>query len=37
LRSFETVWAAAGHPAAVFSSTYDELKSLTGATELEVS
>ncbi len=29
-------WAAAGHPAAVFSTTYDELHALTGATVLEV-
>src|SRR6185503_11689957 len=25
LRRYDPVWAAAGHPAAVFSSTYDEL------------
>ena len=25
------VWAAAGHPAAVFSTTYDELAAMTGA------
>lgn len=31
-----TVWAAAGHPAAVFSTTYDELVALTGATPVEV-
>ncbi|TIC88655.1 YbaK/EbsC family protein [Nocardioides sp. GY 10113] len=30
------IWAAAGHPAAVFSTTYDELLALTGATPLEV-
>ncbi len=30
------VWAAAGHPAAVFSTTYAELAALTGATVLEV-
>lgn len=36
LRRHEAVWAAAGHPAAVFSSTYDELVELTGATETEV-
>jgi hypothetical protein len=30
------VWAAAGHPASVFSSTYDELQQLTGADEIEV-
>lgn len=36
LAAFPVVWAAAGHPAAVFSTTYDELLSLTGATEVEV-
>ncbi len=36
LRRYEEIWAAAGHPAAVFSSTYEELQQLTGATELEV-
>jgi prolyl-tRNA editing enzyme YbaK/EbsC (Cys-tRNA(Pro) deacylase) len=36
LRTYEVIWAAAGHPAAVFSSTYDELQQLTGADELEV-
>ncbi|MGI8524458.1 MAG: YbaK/EbsC family protein [Nocardioides sp.] len=36
LRRYDVVWAAAGHPAAVFSSTYDELLALTGATEVEV-
>jgi len=36
LRRYDEVWAAAGHPAAVFSTTYDELLALTGATELEV-
>jgi prolyl-tRNA editing enzyme YbaK/EbsC (Cys-tRNA(Pro) deacylase) len=36
LRRHEVVWAAAGHPAAVFSTTYDELQALTGASELEV-
>ena len=30
------VWAAAGHPAAVFSTTYDELVAMTGATEITV-
>jgi hypothetical protein len=30
------VWAAAGHPAAVFSTTYDELVAMTGAVEVEV-
>src|SRR3954469_17144252 len=36
LRRHEVVWAAAGHPAAVFSTTYDELAALTGAREIEV-
>jgi len=36
LRRHPVVWAAAGHPAAVFSTTYDELRALTGATEIEV-
>ena len=31
LRQHEVVWAAAGHPAAVFSTTYDELVAMTGA------
>ena len=33
LRKYDVVWAAAGHPAAVFSTSYDELP---GATETEV-
>ena len=36
LRRYDPVWAAAGHPAAVFSSTCDELLAMTGATEIEV-
>ena len=36
LRDHPVVWAAAGHPAAVFSTTYDELLALTGAREIEV-
>lgn len=36
LRRYDVIWAAAGHPAAVFSSTYEELRRLTGAEELEV-
>jgi len=36
LRRHPVVWAAAGHPAAVFSTTYDELRRLTDATELDV-
>src|SRR3954469_23931057 len=36
LRRHDVVWAAAGHPAAVFSTTYDELAAMTGAREIEV-
>jgi prolyl-tRNA editing enzyme YbaK/EbsC (Cys-tRNA(Pro) deacylase) len=36
LAAYPEIWAAAGHPAAVFSSTYAELLALTGATEVEV-
>ena len=36
LRRYDEIWAAAGHPAAVFSSTYEELRRMTGADELEV-
>ncbi|MFZ5849690.1 MAG: YbaK/EbsC family protein [Actinomycetota bacterium] len=36
LRRYDEVWAAAGHPSAVFSTSYDELVRLTGATPLEV-
>jgi prolyl-tRNA editing enzyme YbaK/EbsC (Cys-tRNA(Pro) deacylase) len=36
LRRFDVVWAAAGHPAAVFSTSYDELVAMTGATEIDV-
>jgi prolyl-tRNA editing enzyme YbaK/EbsC (Cys-tRNA(Pro) deacylase) len=36
LRQHEVVWAAAGHPAAVFSTSYDELLVMTGATPMEV-
>jgi prolyl-tRNA editing enzyme YbaK/EbsC (Cys-tRNA(Pro) deacylase) len=36
LRRHEVVWAAAGHPAAVYSTTYDELAAMTGGTETEV-
>ena len=37
LRQYDEIWAAAGHPAAVFSTTYEELQALTGATELAMS
>jgi prolyl-tRNA editing enzyme YbaK/EbsC (Cys-tRNA(Pro) deacylase) len=36
LQRHEVVWAAAGHPAAVFSTTYDELLAMTGASPVEV-
>ena len=36
LRQYDEIWAAAGHPAAVFSSTFEELQRMTGAPELEV-
>jgi prolyl-tRNA editing enzyme YbaK/EbsC (Cys-tRNA(Pro) deacylase) len=36
LRRHPVVWAAAGHPAAVFSTTYDELVAMTGAVETDV-
>ncbi|MGY2875307.1 prolyl-tRNA editing enzyme YbaK/EbsC (Cys-tRNA(Pro) deacylase) [Marmoricola sp. URHA0025 HA25] len=36
LRQYDEIWAAAGHPAAVFSTTYDELLEMTGAEEIEV-
>lgn len=36
LQKYDVVWAAAGHPAAVFSTSYDELRALTGATPIDV-
>jgi prolyl-tRNA editing enzyme YbaK/EbsC (Cys-tRNA(Pro) deacylase) len=36
LARYERVWAAAGHPHAVFPTTYDELLRLTGGTPAEV-
>jgi prolyl-tRNA editing enzyme YbaK/EbsC (Cys-tRNA(Pro) deacylase) len=36
LRQYDEIWAAAGHPAAVFSTTYDELLEMTGAEEIGV-
>jgi len=36
LQKYAVVWAAAGHPAAVFSTTYDEMLRMTGATTIEV-
>lgn len=36
LRRHDVVWAAAGHPAAVFSTTVAELLAMTEATEIDV-
>ena len=36
LRQYDVIWAAAGHPAAVYTTTYDELLAMTGATEIDV-
>jgi prolyl-tRNA editing enzyme YbaK/EbsC (Cys-tRNA(Pro) deacylase) len=36
LRRYDVVWAAAGHPAAVFSTTFTELVEMTGALETPV-
>ena len=36
LRQYPEIWAAAGHPASVFSTPYDELRRMTGATEITV-
>ena len=36
LSRHDQVWAAAGHPSAVFSTSYDELVRLTGGRELDV-
>ncbi len=36
LQAYDVLWAAAGHPAAVFSTSYDELVRLTGAQPLDV-
>lgn len=36
LQKHPVVWAAAGHPSAVFNTTYDELMRLTGGTAVEV-
>jgi prolyl-tRNA editing enzyme YbaK/EbsC (Cys-tRNA(Pro) deacylase) len=36
LRRYDEIWAAAGHPAAVFSTSYEELRAMTGADEIEV-
>jgi prolyl-tRNA editing enzyme YbaK/EbsC (Cys-tRNA(Pro) deacylase) len=36
LADYPEVWAAAGHPHAVFPTTYSELLQITGATSIEV-
>ncbi|MEI2811311.1 MAG: YbaK/EbsC family protein [Nocardioides sp.] len=36
LQRYPVVWAAAGHPAAVYSTSYAELVAMTGATPVEV-
>lgn len=36
LQQHDPVWAAAGHPSAVYSTSYDELVRLTGARALDV-
>ncbi len=36
LAGYPVVWAAAGHAHAVFDTTYDELKAITGAAEIDV-
>lgn len=36
LARYPVIWAAAGHPAASFSTTYDELLAMTAAVEIDV-
>lgn len=36
LERYDVLWAAAGHPAAVFSTSYAELVALTGAPTIDV-
>ncbi|MGH1562669.1 YbaK/EbsC family protein [Mumia sp. DW29H23] len=36
LRDYEVVWAAAGHPHAVFATSFDQLVTITGGTPTEV-
>jgi prolyl-tRNA editing enzyme YbaK/EbsC (Cys-tRNA(Pro) deacylase) len=36
LNDYEVVWAAAGHPHAVYPTSYDELLNCTGATPMVV-
>jgi len=37
LNDYSVIWAAAGHPHAVFPTTYDELKRVLGAQDMKVS
>lgn len=36
LNDYQVIWAAAGHPHAVFPTTYDELSKVTSATQMRV-
>jgi prolyl-tRNA editing enzyme YbaK/EbsC (Cys-tRNA(Pro) deacylase) len=36
LKEYEVVWAAAGHPHAVFPTTFNELNKILGAKEMKV-
>ncbi|GAB2752466.1 YbaK/EbsC family protein [Nocardioides salsibiostraticola] len=36
LERYDVLWAAAGHPAAVFSTTYAEIVAMTGAVTIDV-
>ena len=36
LNDYQVVWAAAGHPHAVFPTTYEELSNVTSATQMRV-
>ena len=36
LNDYETIWAAAGHPHAVFPTTYEVLESMTNAKPMKV-
>jgi len=36
LSDYDVVWAAAGHPHAVYTTSYDELLNCTGATPMVV-
>jgi len=36
LNDYQVVWAVAGHPHAVFPTTYDELSKITSATQMRV-